>query len=112
MAYKVPYNVTIGFHIMFRTEDGRIFGMPAAVEEIPDGGIEAVVEELIRAAAGQGFTPLTEEEYAAWAGELAAEEQRKRLSAAMHASTKSRAIDPARIDAILAAHKGRPGGDA
>jgi hypothetical protein len=62
--------------------------------------------------AAGGLTPLTPEEYDTWAREMAAREQARQLAEAMREHAKYSAIDPERIDKILAAHKGTPGGDA
>ncbi len=95
-----------------QAEIGKIVGLPVAVEEIDEEGIPGVIEKLVAASAGQGFTPLSAEEYDAFARELAAQHQRESLAEAMREYTKYRAIDPSRVDALLAAHKGRLGGDA
>jgi hypothetical protein len=111
-SYKPPHNVTLGVYIMAKTPDGQIVGVPMAVEEVGEGGIGALIEKAVSNLATGGLTPLTEEEHNAWAREMAAREQAKQLAAVMRDHVKYNAIDPERVDAILAAHKGRPGGDA
>jgi hypothetical protein len=112
MSYKVPYYATVGIFLMLKTEEGAIAGLPVALDEIGEGGIEGVIETLVKAAASRGMHPLTAEEHAEWAAEIAAVQQRKELAEIMKDHAKYGRIDHEKIDRMLANHKSWPGGDA
>jgi adenylate kinase len=111
-AYKPPYYITLGIHVIVKTPDGDLVGVPLVVEEVGEAGIAALIEKMVSSLVVTGMTVPTQEEYDDFAREMAAQEQARRLAIAMHERSKHNAIDPERLFQILEAHIGRPGGDA
>jgi hypothetical protein len=113
MAKLPPYIVHGLYLLVIREADGNVGGLPIALDDDVTDIAEAarkVYAEL--AEVGSGMREPTEAEYARYCGELAAQHQASELRVAMHGRVKHVALDPARLDAILAAHRGRVGGDA
>jgi hypothetical protein len=111
-AYKPPYYITLGVHIIVKTSDGDLVGVPLVVEEVGEGGIEVLIEKMVGSLVVTGMTVPTQEEYDDFARAMAVQEQARQLLIAMHERSKHNMIDPERMRKILEAHVGRPGGDA
>jgi hypothetical protein len=111
MAKLPPYIIHGLYLLVVREADGNVGGLPIALDDDVTDIAEAA-RKVYAELAESGMREPTEAEYAAYCGELAAQHQASELRAAMHGRMKHVALDPARLDAILAAHRGRPGGDA
>jgi hypothetical protein len=113
MAKLPPYVIHGLYLLVVRESDGNVGGLPIALDDdVTDIAEAARTVYVDLAVAGSGMREPTEAEYVAYCGELAAQHQASELRAAMHGRMKHVALNPKRLDAILAAHRGRPGGDA
>lgn len=111
MAKLPPYVIHGIYLLVVRERDGNVGGLPISLDDDVTDIAEAA-KQVYAELAESGIREPTEAEYATYCGELAAQHQASELRAAMNGRMKHVAIDPKRIDAILAAHRGRPGGDA
>jgi hypothetical protein len=112
MSYKTPYYVTLGAYLMLVTPEDQIVGLPVAITEVPDEGIEAQIAAIVEDCEARGLRVLAKDEYDVWAERLADREKQKSLNDAMRQSAEDHAIEPDLAMALLRRHKARPGGDA
>lgn len=109
---KLPPYIVHGLHLLVvRERDGNVGGLAVALDDDVTDIAEAV-ETVYKELAEAGLRRPTDAEYAGYCGELASRHQERELREAMQNRMKHVALDQKRLDAILAAHRGRPGGDA
>lgn len=106
-----PPGTTVAINLIL-IDDGS--GSIAEISLIPEdqNNPGACLEKALPAFWERGVRPLTEQEYVDFCVRQQAKEQQRRVAQAAAQAAEQRRIDPAVLDAMIAAHKGRPGGDA